>query len=104
MERLCGSNRSRAIPPKSNIYSGLALIVETPSRSLTASTNRKRLPAAPSCRPPKRRRNGVFDRHGISHALRSVENLETHHIAAGIVVQDDAAFILIAFRHRRVVQ
>src|ERR1035437_6473622 len=39
----------------------------------------------PSCRPAKRRRNGVLDGHGIRHALRSIENLETHHVAAGQV-------------------
>src|ERR1019366_4989731 len=57
-----------------------------------------------SCRPAKRRRNGVLDGHGIRHALRSIENLETYHVAAGIVVQNDAGLILIAFRDRRAAQ
>src|ERR1035441_4147747 len=50
------------------------------------------------------RRNGVLDGHGICHAFRSIENLETHHVAACVIVQDDAGFILIAFRDRRVAQ
>jgi hypothetical protein len=57
---------------------------------------------APSCRRAKWRRNGVLDGHGIRHALRSIENLETHHVAAVVVVQDDTGLILIAFRDRRV--
>src|ERR1039458_3343360 len=58
----------------------------------------------PSCRPAKWRRNGVLDGHGIRHALRSIENLETHHVAVVVVVQNDAGFMLIAFGDRRVAQ
>src|ERR1039458_9876022 len=58
----------------------------------------------PSCRPAKRQRNAVIYGHGTRHALRSIENLETHHVSACVVVQDDAGLILIAFRNRRVAQ
>src|SRR5674476_650312 len=68
------------------------------------SDERRAIVNLPSCRPAKRCGNGVLDGHRIRHALRSIENLETHHVAAGVVVQDDAGLILIAFRDRRVAQ
>src|ERR1035437_4993675 len=68
------------------------------------SDERRAIVNLPSCRPAKRCGNGVLDGHGIRPALRSIENLETYHVAAGIVVQDDAGLILIAFRDRRVAQ